>query len=130
MEWWVTKDNQVPVGPVSTELLLRGISAGAVPRDALICEVGGTRWRWIGETAPFSVALSGLRIRRSLDSGEDVTMADPPTSEIVLNDFDEEQTTQTTLELPRRWFESLNESDDRTAVDIIPLRPSEPPTDV
>lgn len=130
MEWWVTKGNQVPVGPVSTELLLRGISAGAVPRDALICEVGGSRWRWIGETAPFSVAIAESRTRPSLDSSDDVTMADLPTSNDALSEFDEEQTTQMTIEIPRRWFESLTDPEERTIVDLHPLRPSEPPSEL
>jgi hypothetical protein len=134
MEWWVTKGNQVPVGPVTTELLLRGISAGAVPRDAMICEVGGSQWRWIGEMAPFSIALTESRMRRSLDSGDDVTITDPPMTGDTLSEFAEDQTTQTTIELPRRWFESLNDSEERTEertiVDLYPLRPSEPPTDV
>lgn len=128
MEWWVTKGNQVPVGPVSTELLLRGISAGAVPRDALICEVGGSQWIWIGERAPFSIAMDE-RLARPLDSGEDVTLAEAPAND-SLSKFDEspDQTTQTSIELPRRWFESLNDSEERTIVDIVPLPSSEPPT--
>lgn len=132
MEWWVTKGSQVPVGPVSTELLLRGISAGAVPKDALVCEVGGTKWTWIGEKAPFSVAIHRDRTRRSLDSGDDMTAPDPPTSDDSSNGFDDapEPTTQTTIELPRHWFESMNDNEERTIVDLLPPRPSEPPTDV
>ena len=131
MDWWVTKGSQVPVGPVSTELLLRGISAGAVPKDALVCEVGGSQWTWIGEKAPFSVAINEPRMRRSLDSGDDVTGAEPPTLQIRSSSFEEalEPTTQTTIELPRHWFESLNDSEERTIVDLLPPRPSEPPTE-
>jgi hypothetical protein len=128
VEWWVTKADHVPVGPVSTELLLRGIGAGKVPKDALVCEVGGDRWRWIGETAPFSIAYH--QGRRSIDD-EDMTAADPLTTEDPMSLFDEaEQTTQTTVQLQRSWFESMNDSEERTLVDLMPLRPSEPPTDV
>ncbi len=132
MEWWVTKGSQVPVGPVSTELLLRGISAGAVPNDALVCEVGGSTWTWIGDKAPFSVAVRGHRTRRTLDSGSEVTSPDPPTlHDSSLDDDDaSEPTTQTTMELPRHWFESLNDNEDRTIVDLLPPRSSEPPTEV
>jgi hypothetical protein len=128
MEWWVTKGNQVPVGPVSTELLLRGIGAGAVPADALVCRVGGTKWTWIGEMPPFSVAIT--RMRRPLDSGDEVTAAEPPTRESIPG-FDDmsEPTTQTTIELPRHWFESMSDGEERTIVDLLPPRPSEPPTD-
>ena len=131
MEWWVTKGSQVPVGPVTTELLLRGIGAGAVPKDALVCQVGGSTWTWIGEMAPFSVAINAPRMRSTLDSGDEVTAAEPPPHHDSARSLDDgfEPTTQTTLELPRHWFESLNDSEERTIVDLMPLRPSEPPTD-
>jgi hypothetical protein len=107
--------------------LLRGIGAGAVPKDALVCEVGGSQWKWIGDLAPFSVAIRGARPRRTLDSGDDMTAPDPPAA----NDFYDapEPTTQTTIELPRHWFESMNDNEERTIVDLLPPRPSEPPTD-
>lgn len=125
----MTKGGQVPIGPVSTELLLRGIGAGAVPRDALVCEVGGTEWRWVGQTAPFSVAFEAQRARPPLDSSDDVTLTNAAEP---LSAFDDaaEHTTQTTIELPRRWFESLTDSEERTIVDFAPLTPSEPPTAV
>lgn len=133
MEWWVAKGGGTPVGPVSTELLLRGIGAGKVPKDALVCEVGGSSWRSIGETAPFSLAIKEPRARRRLDSGDDLTLADPPAPDEDLSRFDDspEQTTQTTVELPRRWFDSLSDTEDQTTVDLIPvaLRASEPPSD-
>ena len=56
--------DRVPVGPVSTELLLQGIGAGNVPKDALVCEVSGTSWKWIGDIAPFSTALDEHQRRR------------------------------------------------------------------
>ena len=44
--WWVTTPGQsAPVGPVSVELLRRGIAAGRVPDSALVCAVGTRRWR-------------------------------------------------------------------------------------
>src|SRR5262245_59656252 len=129
MEWWVTKGSQVPVGPVTTELLLRGISAGAVPKDALVCEVGGSKWTWIGEMAPSSVAINDPPMARAFDSGDEVTSAEPRTQVDSSSGFDDapEPTTQTTIELPRHWFESMNELEERTIVDLLPPRPSEPP---
>lgn len=131
MEWWVTKGSQVPVGPVSTDLLLRGIGAGAVPKDALVCEVGGTQWKWIGDMPPFSVAIRAPRPRHTLDSGEEMTAPDPPMLHDSSVGFDDapEPTTQTTIELPRHWFESMNDNEERTIVDLRPPRPSDPPTD-
>lgn len=64
MEWWVTApDGQVPVGPVSTELMIQGILSGMVPKHALICAVGEARWKWIGEIPEF---LAALEERRSI----------------------------------------------------------------
>jgi len=120
----------VPVGPVSTELLLRGIGAGKVPKDSLVCEVGGNEWRSIGELAPFSVAIRGGRVRRRLESGDDATLADPPESDEGLSRFDDagEQTTQATAEVPRRRFESMSGIEEQTIVDVIPLPASDPPS--
>jgi hypothetical protein len=114
---------------VTTELLLRGIGAGAVPRDALLCELGGTKWRWIGEIPPFSIALNDQVARPPLDSTDDVTLSNQPLD--ALGAFDDATDhTQTTVELPRRWFESLADMDERTIVDFAPLTPSDPPTAV
>ena len=131
MEWWVTKGNQVPVGPVSTELVLRGIGAGKVPKDALVCEVGGSRWRGIGETAPFSAAFGSDRTRTGLDAYDDKTVADPPTSEDFLSSFDDSsEPTTTTIEIPRRWFESMNDNEEQTLIDTTPPRSSDTPVEV
>jgi EAL domain-containing protein (putative c-di-GMP-specific phosphodiesterase class I) len=46
--------------------VLQGIGAGKVPKDALVCEVGGTTWTWIGEVAAFGVALDA---RHDLGAG-------------------------------------------------------------
>jgi hypothetical protein len=137
MDWWVTKGDRRPVGPVSTQLLLRGIGAGKVPRDALVCEVGGTSWKWIGEIAPFSAAIDERRIRRRLESSDDLTLADPPTSDEFLREFEDarEHTTvdRSPLRLseppPRPWLERFDDPEENTIVDVVPLRPSNPPTE-
>lgn len=56
--WWVTDAGRPPIGPVSTELLLRGIAAGKVPREALVCAVGQKQWKPVRETPPFSDAFA------------------------------------------------------------------------
>ena len=137
MDWWVTKGDRRPVGPVSTELLLRGIGAGKVPSDALVCEVGGSSWKWIGDIALFSVALSERGIRRRLDSSNDLSVVDPPTSDEFLREF-EDATEHTTVDRvplrvseppPRRWLERFDDAEENTIVDTVPLRASEPPTE-
>jgi len=39
----------VTVGPVRTELLLRGVMHGRVPNDSMVRQVGWTEWRAIGQ---------------------------------------------------------------------------------
>src|SRR5262245_33542307 len=88
MDWWVVHGDRKPIGPVSTELLLQGIGADMIPRDALVCEVGGTTWKPILKTAPFSAALDDRRRRRRMDSEYEPTIADAPPEE-SLSRFDE-----------------------------------------
>jgi len=76
MDWWVTQSGQDPVGPVTTELLLKGIDAGKVPIEALVCEVGGQSWRALGEVAPFADAVARQSRARRFDHAER-TMVDP-----------------------------------------------------
>lgn len=136
MDWWVTKGDRRPVGPVSTELLLRGIGARKVPKDAMVCEVGGSSWRWIAEVAPFSAAFDERQSRRRMDSFEDRTLADPPTSEEFLTDF-EDTSEHTTVDASplrsseppaRPWLERFDDAEEKTIVDD-PIRTLEPPSD-
>ena len=46
---WLVTNGTVTVGPVRTELLLRGVMHGRVPNDSLVREVGWTEWRAIGQ---------------------------------------------------------------------------------
>ena len=46
---WLVSHGEAVVGPVSTDLLLRGISAQKVPRDARVRQRGWTEWRSLGQ---------------------------------------------------------------------------------
>ena len=46
---WLVAHGDAVVGPVSTDLLLRGISAQRVPRDARVRQSGWTEWRALGQ---------------------------------------------------------------------------------
>jgi len=63
VSWWVTVPGGQPLGPVSTESLLRGISAGKVPREALVCRVGDEEWSPLSGIQRFADAFAV----RSLD---------------------------------------------------------------
>jgi hypothetical protein len=63
MSWWVTVPGGHPLGPVRTEHLLRGISAGKVPNHALVCRVGDEEWRPLSSIQRFADAF----VARSLE---------------------------------------------------------------
>jgi hypothetical protein len=50
-EWWVGRRGADPVGPVSTETLVRGVREKKVPPNALVCRVGGQQWEHITQVA-------------------------------------------------------------------------------
>jgi len=58
-EWYVCVIGGDAVGPVSTELLLLGISSGKVPEDAFVCRVGKETWSRIVEVPELARALPG-----------------------------------------------------------------------
>jgi len=50
-EWWVGRRGADPVGPVSTDTLVRGVKEKKVPPSALVCRVGGQQWQHITQVA-------------------------------------------------------------------------------
>lgn len=52
-EWWVRQGGSAPIGPVSTELVIRGIDAGKVSNEAEVCQVGGQEWLPIDMVSEF-----------------------------------------------------------------------------
>ena len=50
-EWWVGRRGADPVGPVSTDTLVRGVKEKKVPSNALVCRVGGQQWQHITQVA-------------------------------------------------------------------------------
>lgn len=134
MDWWLTHGDREPIGPVSTELLLKGIGAGMIPKDAYVCEVGGSTWKPIRKTAPFSIALNDNHARRK-DSEEEQTLADAPGDEESLSRFDEvvERTVvdyprlHSSIPPPMRRLGRFDDSAEKTISDATPLPESEPP---
>lgn len=85
-EWFVRRDGQA-VGPVSTELLLKGIAHGRVPVESEVQRVGTTEWVQIEYVDEFQDALGSdeamTRVASSpLDAMEeaalDATVVDAP----------------------------------------------------
>jgi hypothetical protein len=53
-EWLVRQAGSEPIGPVSTELVLRGIRAGRVVPTAEVCRIGEDRWVPISQVRELS----------------------------------------------------------------------------
>jgi len=132
-DWWVLGTSGEPVGPASSDLVVQGIKAGVIPGDSFVCVVGGTRWEPIRDVPQFRGAFTELlssphipqihgkgKARRFID-GEEATIVDatpffvepstivdaPPTIPPGLGVFDE--------------------LEEKTIVERLPPRPSEPP---
>jgi hypothetical protein len=65
-EWYVCTRGSEPVGPVSTELVARGIIAGKVPRDALIARVGDSVWQRVLRVPEITAALEMLALQAAV----------------------------------------------------------------
>jgi len=61
-QWWLMGRDRVPIGPVTTELVIQGIRAGKVPSETLACEVGETAWRSIRTVKRFAPSFAKLKI--------------------------------------------------------------------
>jgi hypothetical protein len=59
-EWYVCTRESEPVGPVSSELVARGIIAGKVPRDALVARVGDSVWQRVLRVPEITDTLEAL----------------------------------------------------------------------
>jgi len=59
-EWYVSAGEGEAIGPVSTELVARGIVAGKVPRTAFVARVGDTSWQDVLDVPEIVGALKGL----------------------------------------------------------------------
>jgi hypothetical protein len=62
-EWYVCTRGSEPVGPVSSELVARGIVAGKVPRDALLARVGDSVWQRVLRVPEITAALEAIAPR-------------------------------------------------------------------
>jgi hypothetical protein len=72
--WFVTNGEHT-VGPVRTDLLLRGVAFGRIPEDCLVRELRWTSWRKLEEIRE----IRTLWIAQALGTPEPVEMARRPT---------------------------------------------------
>jgi hypothetical protein len=59
-QWFVYQGEGSHVGPVSTDLLVRGIAAGRVPQDAHVAMAGSTEWKPLMTVSELVIALEAL----------------------------------------------------------------------
>jgi hypothetical protein len=81
-DWKVRIPGRHAIGPVSTELLVRGISAGRVPLDAEVSEVGEDAWQPLSSVDEFFEAMG-------LDDAETRLHEAPMRSGAQANDEDD-----------------------------------------
>lgn len=106
-----------------------------VPEDALVCELGGTSWKPLGDVAAFSIAIE-RRGKGGFDPSTERTSVDPPGDD-PLTKFDDvvehtvaDRTSRSLSEPPpRRRFDSFGEMDESTIVDKMPFPQSDPPSE-
>src|ERR1043165_838661 len=131
-DWWVLGKNGEPVGPASSDLIVQGIKAGVIPGDSYVCVVGGNRWESIREVPTFGAAFTELlssphiqqihgkgKARRFVD-GEEATIVDATPF------FAEPSTIGDAPPTIPPQFPALDELEERTIVEQLPPRPSEP----
>lgn len=56
--WYVTRAGGAMIGPVGTELVMRGLSEGRVPTDSVVCRAGTTSWVPIASVSTFADAVA------------------------------------------------------------------------
>ena len=61
-QWLVYQAEGTHVGPVTTELLVRGLAAGRVPKDAHVALAGSTQWQPVMAVGELVTALDDLAL--------------------------------------------------------------------
>lgn len=56
-EWYLSNDGGAPIGPVATELVVKGILAGRVPLEASVARVGDDNWIPLVTVHDFAAAV-------------------------------------------------------------------------
>lgn len=70
--WYVTRSGGETIGPVETALVERGIIAGKVPLDSLVCEVGEDYWVALKDADAFADAIGESLFDAEVTSAIDI----------------------------------------------------------
>jgi hypothetical protein len=135
-QWWLMGRDRVPIGPVTTDLVVQGIRAGKVPSETLACEVGGTAWRSIRSVKRFASSFAKLRVDGptlvDMEEAPVTDVEDPVTLANAKLSFLAEADEERTIAEPARAIDDfgptqrVDESSEVTVVDRA-ARHSEPP---
>jgi len=72
-EWFVFVDSGDHIGPVTTELLARGLHAGRVPRDARVARGAPSGWLDVMDVSEVTSALDAIAQGKSVEEAPDPT---------------------------------------------------------
>jgi len=70
--WYVTRKGGSVIGPVETTLVERGVIAGKVPLDSLVCEVGLDYWSPLSAVDAFREAIDEAQFDDEVTSSIDI----------------------------------------------------------
>ncbi len=94
-EWWVGRQGSNPVGPVTTDTLIRGILEKKVPEDSLVCRVGEQQWQHIAQVDELWEQVHPEEFRTNITQRPwfaEKGASQPPSSPPVENEVDDEST--------------------------------------
>jgi hypothetical protein len=118
-DWKVRIPGRHAIGPVSTELLVRGISAGRVPLDAEVSEVGGDAWQPLSSVDEFFEAMG-------LDDAETRLHEAPMRSGARVNEEDEDDDDAVTRVVESLRGDELDQDDEDDLATRLMSAPSLP----
>jgi hypothetical protein len=137
-QWYVTIEGNA-VGPVSTDLVVRGIKHKKIATNAYVCVVGASEWQSLIDVAEFHAALSegGLLDAAAPRNGHPVdddtlenSVASKPADTLVetqppLKDADDGEESDTTASFSSRRPLELTASVNQEPIEAHELQPSE-----
>lgn len=65
-EWWLSRGDGKTEGPLSTQLVVRGLVAGVIPRHAIVCAVGAQQWIRVSAVDEIWEAVDSTESRTSV----------------------------------------------------------------
>ncbi len=86
MDWYLCAESREVLGPFPTTLVVRGIVAGKVPKNALVCATDGLgRWQSLEDVDDFADATEATRVFGLVpDASEGLEQSKPPARSVTI----------------------------------------------